>query len=153
MEFSVEKPLISDIKSIHGLLMGGAEQGLLLPRPLSDLYNHVREFFVLRDPSGAILACSALSVVWEDIAEVRSLFVTVPLRGKGAGRALVEACLDDAQRMGLNRVFTLTYETAFFNKMGFSEVGKDKLPQKIWADCIHCPKFPDCDEVAMLRSL
>lgn len=99
------------------------------------------------------MGCGALSIVWEDIAEVRSLFVDESLRGKGAGRMLVEACLDDARSMGLGKVFTLTYETAFFGKMGFSEVGKDTLPQKIWAVCINCPKFPDCDEIAMLRVL
>ena len=149
----VEKPSVKDIKAIHSLLMGGAKQGLLLPRSLSDLYNHTREFFVLRDAAGTVVACAALSIVWEDMAEVRSLFVVEALRGKGAGRRLVEACIEDARTMDIGKVFTLTYETAFFGKLGFSEVGKDKLPQKIWAVCIHCPKFPDCDEVAMLQVL
>lgn len=149
MEYSVQKPSVKDIKAIHAMLMGGAERGLLLPRPLSDLYNHTREFFILRGPNGDVGGCGALSIVWEDLAEVRSLFVKEELRGQGAGRRLAEACIEDARAMGIGMVFTLTYETVFFAKMGFEEVGKDKLPQKIWAGCINCPKFPDCDEVAM----
>lgn len=153
MQHTIHKSRVTDIKAVHSLLMSGANQGLLLPRSLSDLYNHIRDFIVLRDAAGEITGCSALSVVWDDMAEVRSLFVKEELRGQGAGRVLVEACLDDALSMGISNVFTLTYETAFFTRMKFDEIGKDRLPQKIWADCIHCPKFPDCDEVAMLRVL
>ena len=98
------------------------------------------------------MPCAA-AVIWEDLAEIRSLFVREELRGKGYGRVLVEGCLEDARALGIRRLFTLTYKTEFFSKMGFVEVGKDVLPQKIWADCIHCPKFPDCDEIAMQRDI
>jgi amino-acid N-acetyltransferase len=133
------------------MLLGAAGQGQLLPRPLSDLYSHTRDFFVLVDGPGAVLGCGALSIVWEDVAEVRSIFVREELRGKGGGRLLVEAALEEARNLGIPKVFTLTYETGFFARLGFEEVGKDSLPQKIWSDCIHCHKFPDCDEVAMQR--
>lgn len=145
--------MVRDMKEVHGLLLGAADAGQLLPRSLSDLYSHTRDFVIARDSSGAIAGCCALSIVWEDLAEIRSLLVRDTLRRKGCGRALTEACLDAAKAMGIRRVFTLTYRTDFFSAMGFVEVGKDVLPQKIWADCIHCPKFPDCDEVAMRRDV
>lgn len=153
MEYSLHRALIQDIKTIHAFLLGAAEKRLLLPRSLSDLYNHAREFFVLHDARGRVAGCCALSIVWEDLAEIRSLFVCEELRGRGAGRVLAEACLDEAKGLGIRKVFTLTYETGFFARLGFEEVTKDVLPQKIWADCIHCPKFPDCDEVAMQRAV
>lgn len=152
-EYSLHPALVKDMKDIHGLLLKAADTGQLLPRSLSDLYNHTRDFLVLRDSIGIVAGCCALSIVWEDLAEVRSLFVLEELRGKGYGRALAEGCLETARQMGIRRVFTLTYRTGFFSRIGFKEVGKDVLPQKIWADCIHCPKFPDCDEVAMQRNV
>lgn len=145
--------MVKDMKDVHGLLLRAADSGQLLPRSLSDLYSHTRDFVVLRNADGVLLGCCALSIIWEDLAEVRSLFVHESLRGRGYGRLLAENCLQSAREMGLKRVFTLTYKTEFFGKLGFVEVGKDVLPQKIWADCIHCPKFPDCDEIAMQRDV
>ncbi len=153
MELLLQRATVADIKGIHALLLEAAKNGLLLPRSLSQLYNHTRDFYVLRGEEGAIIGCCALSLVWEDLAEIRSLFVDATLRGRGYGRKLVEACFSDALALGIHRVFTLTYKTEFFAALGFAEVGKDILPQKIWADCIHCPKFPDCDEIAMQRIL
>ena len=153
MNFTLHKATVKDIKDIHACLLAGAGAGQLLPRPLSDLYNHTRDFFVLKDSQGTLAGCCALSIVWDNQAEVRSLYVPEHLRRHGLGRRLVEACFNDALDFALHRVFTLTYRTDFFSSMGFVEVGKDTLPQKIWADCIHCPKFPDCDEIAMQRDL
>ncbi|MDY7000213.1 MAG: N-acetyltransferase [Thermodesulfobacteriota bacterium] len=153
MSFLIRKAGVRDVGPIHDLLMGYADQGLLLPRSFSDLYGHVRDFFVLAPESGPVKGCCALSVVWEDIAEIRSLAVAQEERKKGWGQGLVRVCLDEAVSLGLDRVFILTYETKFFERFGFSEVSKDVLPQKVWADCLNCPKFPDCDETAMLLSL
>lgn len=153
MSFTLHIPTVRDMKEVHGLLLGAASEGQLLPRSLSDLYSHTRDFVIARDSAGAVAGCCALSIVWEDLAEIRSLFVRDNLRRKGCGHMLTKACLDTARKMGIRRVFTLTYRTDFFATMGFVEVGKDVLPQKIWADCIHCPKFPDCDEVAMQRDV
>jgi amino-acid N-acetyltransferase len=108
---------------------------------------------VLLDADDSVAGCCALSIIWEDLAEIRSLFLRDDLRNQGQGRALVEACLDVARDLRIRRVFTLTYKTDFFAKLGFMEVGKDVLPQKIWVDCVHCPKFPDCDETAMQRDV
>lgn len=151
-EIMLRKALVADVKPIHAMLMGQARDGLLLPRPLGDLYRHVREFYVL-DRGGEVAGCCALAIAWDELAEVRSLVVAEDLRGRNLGARLVEACVSEAVTLGLTQVFTLTYQAAFFGKLGFREVAKDVLPNKIWADCIHCPKFPDCDEVAMLVDL
>jgi amino-acid N-acetyltransferase len=150
----LRKAAITDIKIIHQFLLKASEEGLLLPRPLSDLYNHVREFFVFDDANnGRMAGCSALSVIWEDIAEVRSLFVHKDYRRLGLGGRLVQACLEEAVSFGLNKIFTLTYQEDFFRQAGFKVIKKEVLPNKIWADCINCAKFPDCDEIAMLLEL
>ena len=153
MAYTLHKATVKDIKGIHSCLLAGAGAGQLLARSLSDLYNHTRDFYVLKDAQGVIAGCCALAIIWDDQAEIRSLFVQDSLRRKGLGRILVEACFKEAVEFGLHKVFTLTYRQDFFTGLGFVEVGKDTLPQKIWADCIHCPKFPDCDEIAMQREL
>lgn len=153
MTIALESPLVRDMKEVHALLLGASGTGQLLPRSLSDLYSHTRDFVIARDAEGRIAGCCALSLVWEDLAEIRSLFVREDMRGRMTGRILCDACLANARTLGIRRVFTLTYKTIFFSHLGFVEVGKDVLPQKIWADCIHCPKFPDCDEVAMRRDV
>lgn len=146
----VRKARIQDVRPIHALLMECSRQGLLLPRSFNQLYSHLRDFFVLaREQDNAVMGCCALSITWEELAEVRSLAVAEQCRGQGWGRRLVEACLSDALTLGIYRVFTLTYQTDFFQKLDFEVVSKDKLPQKVWAECLHCPKFPDCDEIAM----
>lgn len=150
----IRKARVQDVKAIHGLLMHTSGQGLLLPRSLNQLYSHLRDFLVIDpDDGGPLVGCCALSIAWDDIAEVRSLVVADGLRGKGWGRKLVDACLSDAVTLGIFRVFALTYQVDFFLRMGFRVVEKDVLPQKIWADCIHCPKFPDCDETAVLLEM
>ncbi len=153
MEMQLRKAHIEDVKTIHGLLMQAAGDGLVLPRSLSQLYGHVREFYVMAGQDGTILGCSALSIMWSDLAEVRSLVVAPSQRRLGLGKKLVEACLEEARSLGISRVFALTYQVDFFCDSGFEVVSKDVLPQKVWTDCINCPKFPDCDEVAVLRSV
>lgn len=151
----LRKATIQDVPSIHGLLLRFSRQGVLLPRSYSDLYRHLRDFFVLADSGDAsIKGCCALSITWQNLAEIRSLIVVEGLQQQGWGRRLVDTCLSEALILGIYRVFTLTYETPFFTKLGFEEVSKEQLPQKVWADCLNCPKFPDgCDEVAMLMEL
>jgi len=149
----VRKARIQDVRPIHALLMDCSKQGLLLPRSFSQLYSHLRDFFVLAQDGGGVLGCCALSITWEELAEVRSLAIVPEMRSRGWGRRLVEACLSEAVTLGIFRVFTLTYQTHFFEHLGFEMVSKDNLPQKVWADCLHCPKFPDCDEIAMSITL
>jgi amino-acid N-acetyltransferase len=145
---------VADIKDIHAMLLQAADKGRLLPRSLAELYRHTRDFYVLKEQDGRMVGCCALSVVWEDLAEVRSLYVREEARRRGFGSRLAETCMQEARAMGIGRLFTLTYETGFFACLGFRETDKDVLPQKIWADCVHCPKFPNnCDETAMLCRL
>ncbi len=134
--------------------MDCSKQELLLPRSYSDLYSHLRDHYVIAKAEGPeILGCCALSIVWDSLAEIRSLAIVSSLRGMGWGRKMVESCLSEAITLGIYKVFTLTYQVAFFKKLGFVEISKDVLPQKVWADCLRCPKFPDCDETAMLMEM
>lgn len=147
----LRKAKMSDVKRMHSMLLASASEGWLLARSLTQIYSHLRDFFVLDPGYGKpIVGCVALSITWDDIAEVRSLILSEDYRSLGLGRRLVDACIEEARDLGLHKVFTLTYQVDFFGKLGFNEVSKDTLPQKVWADCIHCPKFPECDETAML---
>lgn len=152
-EYILRKAMVPDVKILHQMLMSLAKDGFLLPRPLVDLYRHVREFYVLEDNAGEVCGCCAMAIAWEDMAEIRSLAVRKDVRGLGLGRRLVESCMSEALILGIAKVFTLTYQTDFFAKIGYRAVEKDILPNKIWMDCIHCAKFPDCDETAMLAEL
>ena len=151
----IRKAVIQDVTSIHRLLNDYADQGLLLPRPLSELYDHLRDHFVVEDNKAgrSLIGVSALAISWEDLAEIRSLAVSEDHQGQGLGSRLVETCLEEARVLGLKRVFVLSYVPDFFIKMGFKEVDKSVLPHKIWADCLRCPKFPDCDETALMVEL
>lgn len=152
----IRKAIIQDVKPIHGLLSYYANQGLLLPRSLSELYDHLRDYFVVEEEgrqNAVVIGVSALGICWEDLAEIRSLAIAKDEQGKGLGAQLVETCLREARSLGLKKVFTLSYVPGFFSKMGFKEVEKSVLPHKIWGDCLKCPKFPDCDETAMMIDL
>lgn len=150
----IRKARVDDVKTIHALLMNSAAKGELLPRPLNTIYSHLRDFYVVSPlEGGPIKGCCALSICWQDLAEIRSLYLSPDMRGQGWGRRLVDACLSEALTLGFYRVFTLTYQDDFFAHLGFTLIGKDKLPHKVWADCINCPKFPECDEIAMIMEM
>lgn len=144
----LRKACIGDAKAIHKLLVEHAGQGLMLSRSLAEIYQAIRSFYVL-DHEGEVLGTVSLQVWWLDLAEVRSLVVSGSLAGQGYGRQLVQSCLNEAQQLGITRVFALTYQAEFFARLGFTVIEKNELPQKIWGDCMQCPKFPDCDEIAM----
>ena len=153
MDLLLRHAVIEDAKAIHGFLLSAAGDGQLLSRPLHSIYTHIRDFIVLTDKKGRVRGCCAVSVCWGNLAEVRSLFVDEDLRGQHFGRKLVETGMELALPLGVTRFFSLTYAVEFFASLGFAEINKDKLPQKIWTDCLNCPKFPNCDEVAMLIEL
>lgn len=151
----IRKARIEDVKAIHGLLMFQEDHdGLVLPRSFSQLYSHLRDFFVVTDEGGAVIGCCALNIIWENLAEIRSLVVLPEYRGKKLGRKLVEACLSEAVTLGIYRIYTLTEQSAFFAHLGFVNEDMDKLNQKVFLDCLTCPRFPDhCNEVAMIINL
>ncbi len=148
----IRKAGIKDIKQIHGIVNASAAKGEMLPRSLGELYDNMRDYFVYEE-GGVVVGAGALHVCWEDLAEIRSICVVDSSRGRGVGSAIVNACLQEAARFSVDRVFLLTYQTEFFKKLGFEVVDKKDLPQKIWSDCIKCPKFPECDEIAMIRTV
>jgi amino-acid N-acetyltransferase len=148
----VRKAQIADVRKIHGVVNTSAGQGEMLPRSLGELYDNMRDYFVYEE-GGEILGTSALHVCWEDLAELRSLCVVEPARRRGIGHVLVNACIEEARSFAIGKVFLLTYQDEFFRKCGFTVVDKKDLPQKIWSDCIKCPKFPECDEIAMAVTL
>lgn len=144
----VRKAVIPDARDIHRLLLGYARDGLLLSRSLAEIYESIRDFYVY-EADGKVIGTAALNICWENLAELRSLAVHADFNGRGAGRDLVLACLDEARQLGISRVFALTYKQAFFEKLGFAVIEKSELPHKIWGDCMKCAKFPDCDEIAL----
>jgi amino-acid N-acetyltransferase len=148
----VHKANIKDIKSIHHLLQVYGSKGELLARPLSELYDHVRDFSVYKEPqAGKIVGCCALQICWEHLAEIRSLAVDPKFVGQKIGTQLTIQALDEAKALQIKKVFTLTYRPSFFKKFGFNQIKRSNLPLKIWADCMYCVKFPQCDEIAMMK--
>lgn len=144
---------INDVKEIYALLGHYSDKGLLLGRSLSSLYDQLRDFQVFvdpEDPGHRIVGVCALHICWENLAEIRSLAVDEAYHGRGIGSQLVKMCLNGADAFGITNVFTLTYQPDFFKKMGFCDIDKKDLPHKVWSDCIHCPKFPDCNEEALI---
>lgn len=141
---------ITDVEAISELLDQYAAVDLMLQRPKAVLYERIREFIVVED-DGIIVAMGALSVIWKDLAEIRSLAVSDKYRGKGLGKAIAEKLMDEAKALGIEKVFALTYQMDFFGKLGFELVDKNSMPQKVWKDCVNCHKFPDCDENAMMK--
>ncbi len=151
----IRKATIEDVKGIYALLKHYGQKGELLARPLSRLYDHLRDFWVYVDsgPGNGIAGCCALQFCWEDLAEIRSLAVAENRWNQKIGTQLVKAVFEEAKGFRINKLFALTYKPGFFSKFGFTEIDKAELPIKIWADCLYCVKFPDCDETAMIKYL
>ncbi len=148
----IRKARISDIKNIHKLVNEFAKKEEMLPRSLNDLYESMRDIFIYEN-NGDIKGVCALHILWDDLAEIRSLAVAEGARGKGIGKKLLNICLKEAKQLGVKRVFALTYQPDFFKKHGFMDIDKAKLPQKIWGDCLRCPRFPECDEDAVIKEI
>ncbi len=144
----IRKAKLKDAGEIYNLINHYAKEGILLPRSLNSIYENIRDFWVCEE-NGRLIGCAALHIVWEDLAEIKSLAVSEEHKGKGIGTMLVEECLKEAEELGVKKVFVLTYAQNFFSKLNFEEVEKIKLPHKVWGECINCVKFPSCDEIAM----
>jgi len=152
----IRKANINDVKVIHSILLLYSQQGTLLGRSLSELYDQIRDFFVYVDSDSegcSVSGACALHICWDDIAEIRSLAVKEGYSGRGMGKGLVDACIREAVDLGIRKIFVLTYVPEFFEKLGFRSVDKSVLPHKVWADCIKCIKFPDCDEEALMLEI
>ncbi len=146
----IRKAKIQDIKQIQGLINSFAGNDLMLPRSLNELYENLRDFWVIQENKN-VIGCCALHICWDDLAEIKSLAVQKNKQNKGLGRELIEACLKEALILGAQRIFVLTYLFKYFQRFGFKKVKHSDLPHKVWAECINCPKFPNCQEIAMVK--
>lgn len=149
MSRQVVKATINDVPQMHKLINYFADKHLMLGRPLSILYEDIRNFIVVKE-GDEVLGCVALGICWADLAEVKSLAVKEGYQRQGIGADLVKACIEEAKALNIIEVFCLTYQDDFFKVMGFDYISKDKLPRKVWGECYLCPKYPDCDEIAMV---
>lgn len=143
------KARITDVEPIHALITYYAEKGLMLARPRTLLYESLREFTVAVDRD-KVVGVGSLHIIWEDLAEIRALAVAPEYAKRGIGRSLVSDFLNEARELAIPRVFALTYQDGFFEKCGFIIIEKEDLPQKVWKECVNCPKFPNCEEIAMI---
>jgi len=148
----IEKARIQDVPQMHRLINHFADKGEMLARSLSEIYENIRDFFVVRQGE-RVIACAALHVSWSDLAEIRSVAVADDSQQQGIGDKLVQACLKEASELGIPTVFCFTYQPAFFKRHRFVDIDKMELPRKVWTDCYRCPKFPNCDEVALIYHL
>lgn len=149
---SIRKAIAKDVPEIQALINYYADKDMMLPRSLNEIYENIRDFWI-EEENNAIIGCAALHVIWEDLAEVKSLTVKEGFLKRGIGKNLLDRCINDAMALGIKKVFALTYVPEYFRKFGFKEIPKEKLPHKIWSECIRCPKFPDCGEVALLYKI
>ena len=149
---NVHSAKISDAKAINALINSYAERDRMLFRSLADIYENLQTFIVA-ELDNKIVGCCALEVIWADLAEIKSLAIDEAYKGKGIGRELVAAAVEQAAKLGVPRVFALTLEPAFFEKSGFAIVEKEELPMKVWSDCARCPKQQNCDEIAVIKEV
>jgi amino-acid N-acetyltransferase len=143
---------VGDVPAIYELIRTFADRKLMIRRSLGELYESIREFIVAIDDDGKVIGCVALHVFWEDLAELKCLAVSESVHGRGVGRILVDACWAAARELEINSVFALTYVAEFFEKLGYHRIEKADLPHKIWNECVRCPLFPNCQEIALIRS-
>ncbi len=148
----VRRAKIIDVPEMVKLINYYAQKGLMLGRPMIELYDSIRDFVVV-ERDGKIVACGSLAVIWSDIAEIRTVAVHPDYTGLGIGKQIVKTLIEDARELELPKVFCLTYQPEFFKKLGFVDVDKKELPHKVWKDCINCAKFPDCDEIALILDI
>ncbi|MEW6607328.1 MAG: N-acetyltransferase [bacterium] len=148
----IRKARIRDIDEIQQLINSYAQEGHLLPRSLSELYEGMRDFFVA-ERDGQVIGCCGLHIVWKDLAEIRSLAIKKEMTKQGIGTKLLDSAVDSAKELEVNKIFVLTYNPDFFKKFGFKLVDKATLPHKIWGECIKCIHFPNCDEEALILEL
>lgn len=148
----IRKATIKDSKKIRDIVNTFAEQGKMLPLSFNQIYERIRDFWVI-EKNKQIIGCGALKPVWKDLAEIRSVAIKEKFQNKGYGKLLIEKIIEEAKEMGFKKIFVLTYRPEYFEKFGFKKIQKAKLPHKIWIDCVNCPKFPKCDEIALIKNL
>ena len=147
---------VGDVPGIFEQILVYAERKLMIRRSMAELYESIREFFVVVDDENRVVGCVALHVFWEDLAEVRRFgrfAKSSALQGRGLGRRLVDTCWDLARELEIKSIFALTNAVSFFEHCGYHRIDKSELPQRIWNECVRCPSFPNCQEAALMRSI
>ena len=144
---------VTDVKEIHKIVEFYAENKEMLHRSLNSTYENIQEYVVVENEEGKVIACGALHVSWEDLAEIKALAVSPKYKGQGLGRKIVHKLQKNAEELGIAKVFALSFKPEFFIKLGYKVIPKETLPHKIWSECINCHLFPDCGEVPLLISL
>jgi amino-acid N-acetyltransferase len=144
----IRKAILPDVEEMFKLVNYYANQGLMLPRSRSTLYENIRDFVII-EKNNEIVGMGALHVLWSDLAELRTLAVKDSMLKQGIGKQIVEYILEEAKELKLKKVFTLTYQPGFFEKSNFNIIEKETMPHKVWTDCINCPKFPNCNEICL----
>jgi len=124
----------------------------MLFRSMADIYENLQSFSVA-ELDGKVVGCCSLQIIWSDLAEIKSLAVDKEKTGAGVGKMLVGNAIEQANRLGISRIFALTLRPDFFEKMGFEVVEKEALPMKVWSDCAKCPKQQNCDETAVIKTV
>ena len=150
---TIRPAIVSDAAGICELINRYAEREAMLHRSLESAYDCLREFHVAAEKDGRVVGCVAVDLFWADLAEIKSLAVAPERHGEGLGSQLMAAALADARRLGVTKLFALTYKQGFFERFGFAVIDRDTLPEKVWRECIACPRFDACDEIAMARTL
>ena len=154
-EIVIRRATLADVEAMHDLINGFATEGLMLAKSRRQLYQNIRDFWVAeaieKEGDRTLAGCGALHIIWGDLGEIRSLAVFKRFQKNGVGRRLAEALLGEADMLKLPRVFALTYQRAFFEHLEFRLVDKATMPHKVWGECMDCPKFPNCDELAMIK--
>ncbi len=152
MDLIYRKPTFGDVEAIYDLVNDYANQGVMLARSRNTLYETLRDMLVAEE-AGRVVAVGGLHIIWEALAEVRSMAVAPAEIRRGIGAEIVRRLMAEGAALGVTRVFTLTYKPGFFQSLGFRVITKEELPPKVWKDCIDCPKFPNCDEVALIKEI
>ena len=145
----IRKAKINEVPEIRRFLVEFSQDGGILPRTLADLYSQLRDYYVYRQSHGPIIGIASLHICWAGLGEIRSVAVAPTHRGQKIASRLVETCLHEARTIGLSEIFLLTLVPEFFQRFGFKVVSREDLLPIVWADCVNCVKFPDCDEIPM----
>ncbi len=148
----LRKARIPDVEAMMSLINLNAEQGLMLPRSRNMIYENIREF-TLAEEEACLAGVASLHILWSDLAEIRALAVSDEYKRRGIGTQILRALEEEARELGCSRTFALTYQPGFFKNCGYKEISKDQMPQKVWRECVNCIKFPNCDEIAVGRTL
>lgn len=145
------KATFDDVEAIYALVSDYATDGVMLPRSRNTLYETLRDMVIAENDEGEIVGVGGLHLIWDRLAEIRTMAVSPKMTRQGIGAEIVTRLIDEGKALGVEKFFTLTYKPVFFQTLGFRTITKEELPHKVWKECIDCPKFPNCDEIAMIR--